>query len=192
MHADRTNRIVLLLLGLLLIAVGVAGVLAAAGAFGSAAADRAIADNPVSRYVGDNGSWLWPVAAVVAVLVLALALRWLYIVLFSTDRVGALALRTDSRPAERTNLAASAVAAAVRGEIESYYGVRTAKVRVIGEAEQPRVVVSVGADGDTDLATLRERIEHGALAHARQALDQPELPVRLELDLTRRQPARVA
>ena len=69
MHADRSNRVALLLLGLLLLAAGAAGVLAAAGTFGSATAGRALADNPVSRYVGDNGRWLWPVAALAAFLV---------------------------------------------------------------------------------------------------------------------------
>lgn len=191
MHADRFNRVALLVLGLLLLAGGAAGVLVATGVFGSATADRTIADNPVSRYAGDNGRWLWPVAAGVAIVVLALALRWLYAVLFSTDRVGGLALHTDGRAAERTTLAASAVAAAVRSEIESYRGVGRASVRVIGEPEQPQVAVTVYTDGNSDLGALRDRIEYGALAHARQALDQPELPIRLDLELTGRQPARV-
>jgi len=191
MHADRSNRVALLLLGLLLLAAGTAGVLAAAGVFGSATPDRALADNPVTRYVGDNGHWLWPVAAAVAVIVLVLVARWLYTVLFSTGRIRVLKLRTDSPTAERTTLAASAVAAAVRDEIESYRGVRAAKVRIIGESEQPQVAVTVYTDGDTDLAALRDRVEHGALAHARQALDQPELPIRLDLELTGRAPARV-
>jgi hypothetical protein len=191
MHADRSNRIALLLLGLLLFVGGGAGVLAAAGIFGSATAGRALADNPVSRYAGDNGRWLWPVAAVAALIVLVLVGRWLYAVLFSTDRVGMLALSMDGRTAERTTLAGPAVADAVRGEIESYRGVRRATVRVIGESERPQVAVTVYADGDSDLGTLRDRIERGALAHARQALEQPELPVRLDLELTGRQPARV-
>lgn len=191
MHADRTNRIALLLLGLLLLAAGAAGLLAAAGTFGSATADRALADNPVSRYVGDNGQWLWPVAAVVALIVLVLVGRWLYAVLFSTDRIRELRLRTDNPAAESTTLAASTMASAVRDEIESYRGVRKAKVWVIGEAEQPEVAVTVYTDGDGDLAALRDRVEQGALAHARQALDQPELPIRLDLELTGREPARV-
>jgi len=192
MHADRSNRVALLLLGLLLLAGGAAGVLAGAGTFDAATPDRALADNPVSRYVGDNGQWLWPVAAVVALTVLVLVARWLYAVLFSTDRIRALKLRTDSQTAERTTLSASAVASAVRHEIENYPGVRAAKVRFIGEAEQPQVAVTVYADGDIDLAALHDRVEHGALAHARQALDQPELPIRLDLELTRHEPARVA
>ncbi len=187
MHADRTNRIVLLLAGLLLTAAGVAALLAGFGAFGSQVADRALADNSFSRYVGDNGRWLWPVAAVVALIMLLLVLRWLIAVLFSTDRVRMLALPTDQ--ADRTTLAAPAVARAVRGEIEGYRSVRSARVWVIGDPDHPRLAVNVDTDGDADLSALRDRIEHGALAHARHALDQPDLPIRLDLEVSRQQPA---
>jgi len=191
MHADRTNRIVLLLLGLLLTVAGVAGVLAGSGAFGSAVADRTLAGNGASRFVGDNGRWLWPVAAAVALIVALLVLRWLIAVLFSTDRVRVLPLHTD-RATDRTTLAAPAVADAVRGEIEGYHTVRSAKVWLIGSSEEPRLAVRVDTEADADLGALRDRIEHGALAHARHALDRPDLPIRLDLELTRQQPARVA
>lgn len=192
MHADRTNRIVLLLLGLLLTAAGAVGLLVGSGAFGSAVADRTLADNGVSRYVGDNGRWLWPIAAAVALIMLLLVLRWLIAVLFSTERVRSLSLDTDraSEP-ERTTLAAPAVADAVRGEIEGYYSVRSAKVWLIGTSAEPRLAVNVHADQDADLGALRDRIEHGALTHARHALDRPDLPIRLDLELTHQQPARV-
>jgi hypothetical protein len=190
MHADRTNRTILLMLGLLLTAAGVAGLLAGSGAFGSAVADRTLADNDISRYTGDNGRWLWPVIAAVALIVLVLALRWLIAVLFSTDRVRMLPLRTG-RTTDRATLAAPAVADAVRGEIESYHSVRSAKVWLVGSPEEPQLVVNVDTDGDADLGALRDRIEHGALAHARHALDRPDLPIRLDLELKPQQRARV-
>ncbi len=191
MHADRTNRIVLLLVGLLLTVTGVAGLLAGSGAFGSAVADRTLAENGLSRYVGDIGRWFWPVAAAVALIMLLLVVRWLFTVLFSTDRVRVLSLHTD-RAADRTTLAGPAVARAVRDEIEGYRSVQSAKVWFIGKQEEPRLAVDVDADGDADLGALRDRIEHGALAHARHALDRPDLPIRLDLELTRQQPTRVA
>jgi hypothetical protein len=39
----------------------------------------------------------------------------------------------------------------------------------------------------SDLAALRRRIETNAVAHARQALDNPDLPVILDLTITDRQ-----
>jgi hypothetical protein len=191
MHAYRTNRTVLLLLGLLMTAAGVAALLAAYGAFGSATADRVLADSSFSRYVGDNGDWLWPVVAAVALIVFLLAVRWLIAILFSTDRVRTLPLPT-SRATDRITLAAPAVANAVREEIEGDRGVRSAKVWLVGNAERPLLAVNVDTDRDTDLGRLRDRIEQGALVHARQALDRPDLRVRLDLNVKRQQGARVA
>jgi hypothetical protein len=191
MHAYRTNRTVLLLLGLLMTAAGVAALLAAYGAFGSAMAARVLADSSFSRYVGDNGGWLWPVVAAVALIVFLLAVRWLIAILFSTDRVRTLPLRTG-RATDRITLAAPAVANAVREEIESDRVVRSAKVWLVGNPEQPLLAVNVDTDRDTDLGRLRDRIEQGALVHARQALDRPDLRVRLDLNVSRQQGARVA
>ena len=44
---------------------------------------------------------------------------------------------------------------------------------------------------DADLAAVRDRIERDAVLHARQALDQPELPVRLDLETKPHQGGRV-
>ena len=63
MHADRTNRVVLALFGLLVLAVGVAGLIASRGGFGTAFQQKALFTNRVSRYIGEQGSWLWPVIA---------------------------------------------------------------------------------------------------------------------------------
>jgi hypothetical protein len=43
-----------------------------------------------------------------------------------------------------------------------------------------------------DLPGLRRRIEANAVQHARQALADPELPVRLDLTITDRQTQRAA
>lgn len=182
MHADRTNRTVLLLFGLLLAAAGLAVVLASAGAFGGDWAARTLTRNPVGTYAGDQGRWFWPVAGVVALLILALAVRWLVAILFGTDRVRDLALPTGGR--DQVTLAASAVGDAVAAEIEGYRGVRAARARLVGSDEHPALAIRVDTELDADLAAVRQRIERDAVAHARQALDQPDLPVRLDLETT--------
>src|SRR5919202_1225484 len=50
MHADRTNRALLGLLGLLLLAAGVAGILAGTSAFGAGGPHRHLLDNAAGRY----------------------------------------------------------------------------------------------------------------------------------------------
>jgi hypothetical protein len=191
MHADRTNRSMLTVLGLLLVLTGVAGLITSVGGFGRQFSHRTLFDNPVSRYTGDHGHWLWPLAAVLAALIALLALRWLIALLFSGDRAGDLLVKVEDRRAGRTTLRPGALSDAVSAEIESYRGVDSAKARVLGDAHNPQLVVSVTADSTTDVAALRQRVEADALAHARQALDSPDLPIQLDLNVSRNSSRRV-
>jgi hypothetical protein len=189
MHADRTNRIMLSLLALALIAAGAVGALAGFGALGSVTQRGALPANRVGAYFGRNGDWLWLAIAGLALIVALLALRWLLTLLFSTDRAGDLPL-TGARSAGRTVLAAAALTDAVTSEISGYLGVHSARARLIGEPLAPTLVVTATLEESADLPGLRRRIEDNAVAHARQALDDPELPVRLDLTVTTRQARR--
>ncbi len=75
----------------------------------------------------------------------------------------------------------AALISALASEISSYHGVETAKGRVIGDGSDPELVLTVTTATSADLAALRRRIETEAIAHARHALGQPSLPVRLDL-----------
>jgi hypothetical protein len=75
----------------------------------------------------------------------------------------------------------AALIGALASEISSYHGVQDAKGRVIGEGSDPELVLIVTTGASADLAVLRRRIEGEAIAHARHALGQPSLPVRLDL-----------
>jgi hypothetical protein len=191
MHADRTNRIALLLLALLLIAVGVDAGAASIGAYGAGIRHSHLMANPTGNFIGAQGAWLWPVAAVAAVIVVLLALRWLLALLFSTDRTGDLPIPRASSPG-RTTLAAGALTEAVAEEIESYRGVDSARARLIGDPADPELVVTVTLEETTDFAAARQRIETGALAHARTAVGNPSMPAQLDLTVTTRRAARVA
>ena len=97
MHADRTNRTAMLLLAIVLTAAGVLGALLSFGLFGHARQHRTLIDNPVGRYFGAHSLWLWPAIAVAAGLIALLCLRWLFVLLFSTDRAGDIRIRGDRR-----------------------------------------------------------------------------------------------
>lgn len=190
MHADRTNRVVLGLLGLVALAAGVAGLLAGAGAFGGGFARRSLLDNGVGRYISQQSAWFWPVVAVAGLVVAVLALRWLAAVLFSTARIADIAVRGD-RTAGSTTLAAPALGEAVSSEIATYRGVHSARTRLLGTPGDPRLAVAVRTDQAADLGALRHRIDTQALAHVRQALDRPDLPIGLDVTVTRHRAARV-
>jgi hypothetical protein len=190
MHADRTNRTMLILFALVLIAVGLDAGAASIGVYGTSTKNSTLMDNPTGRYFGAHGVWLWPVVAVAALIIALLALRWLIALLFSTDRSGDLLIH-PSTGAGRTTLANGALTDAVVGEIEGYRGVNAVRARLIGDPEAPELVVTAGLEETADFTGLRQRIETEALTHARQAVGNMALPTQLDLTITTKRAARV-
>ena len=191
MHADRTNRILLLLLALLLITAGAVAGAASIGAFGTFTRHSSLMANPTGHFIGTQGDWLWPSAAAAAAILALLALRWLLALLVSTDRAGDLPI-TPGGSAGRTTLAARALTEAVAEEVESYRGVSSARARLLGDPADPKLVVTAVLEETADLAALRQRIEASALAHARSAVGSPSLPAQLDLTVTTKQSSRVS
>lgn len=189
MHADRTNRTVLIVLAAALIAAGGAALAASLGVFGSFTQHSTLLDNPTGHFVSAHGDWLWPVAAVAAAILVLLALRWLIALLFSTDRSGDLLISPRGQ-GERTILAGHALTGAVLAEIESYRGVSSARARLLGDPADPRLAITASLDENADFNALRQRIEAEALAHARLAVENMALPARLDLTITGRRSAR--
>ncbi|MGI8668009.1 MAG: alkaline shock response membrane anchor protein AmaP [Jatrophihabitans sp.] len=190
MHADKTNRAMLVLLSLVLVAAGAAGLAASAGLMGSVTKRGALTHNRVGAFIGRNGDWLWPLAAVAALLIVLVALRWLLALLFTTDRAGDLRYRSEGDVHGRTFLSDSALTSAVTEEIRSYRGVHAAQARLIGDDHDPQLAVVVTLEDSADLAGLRHRIETQALCHARQATGKPDLPIRLDLAITTKRASR--
>jgi hypothetical protein len=180
MHADRTNRIALVLLGLLLLIAGAAGITASAGVYGAAFSRRTLFANHASTYIGHHGGWLWPAIAGACLLLALACLRWILALLVSTDRARDLTVpgRTDQGT---TTLQPAALTGALSREIGTYHGVETARARVIGDGHDPQIVLTVTTAPSADLHALHRRIETEALAHARQALSNPALPIQLNL-----------
>lgn len=191
MHADRTNRAVLVFFALVLIAGGLLAALTSFGAFGAAAARARLFDNPVGVYVGLHGAWMWPLIALAAAALAVLALRWLTVLLFSTDRANDIRIRADGGTGHTTLLAA-ALTEAVAEEVQTYPGVHSAKARLIGDATDPELVIETNIEQSADLSALRRRIETNAVAHARQAMDRSNLAVTLDLTVSDRHTRKVA
>jgi hypothetical protein len=103
---------------------------------------------------------------------------------------GRCCIATDPT-AGTTTLAGGAVNHAIDAEIEAYRGVRAANSRLLGTPEEPTLAVDVTVEQSADIGALSQRIEVGALTHARQALERPDLPAALDITVTRRPPARV-
>lgn len=187
MHADRTNRTALIVFGSLVLLAGAAAMLTSVGVFSNAFSKHALFANQVSTYIGHNGAWVWPAAAAVCLLIALAALRWILVLLISTDRAGDITL-PGAREHGTTKLPSAALTGALAGEVGNYHGVDSVRGRIIGDPASPQLVLSVTATPTADLPALHRRLESEALAHARQALGKQDLPVQLDLDVSRRHP----
>ena len=66
-------------------------------------------------------------------------------------------------------------------EISAYHGVSAVRGRVIGNGRDPQIVLTITPAPAADMHALHQRIETEAIAHARQALSHPSLPIQLDL-----------
>ena len=209
MNADRANRMVLTFIAVVAVLLGTGGLLAAGGVFGQTFAHRRLFDNQFGRYFSDHGDWLWPAIGGAAFVIMLLALIWLLRLLFNSDRAAEIVIPAThptrqrhrdhhhasepdraGQPSEyaagRTTLSPSALTQAVAAEIETYHGVTSARARVIGDPSDPTLVVDVKANRRADVPDLVQRIEREAITHAREALEQPGLGVKLDIAVTDR------
>lgn len=180
MHADRINRVMLILFGLLVLVAGGAAMAASTGVFGTTFSRQTPLPNQVSAYFGNHGGWLWPAIAVGCLLIALACLRWMLALFASTDRAGDIIIG-GSTDEGTTILRPAALIDAVTSEVSGYHGVDSAKGRVIGDGRDPEVVLTVITAPAADLQALYHRIEAEAFAHARLAAGNPSLPIQLDL-----------
>lgn len=182
-RVDTANRTVLALLGLLLLGGGAVGLAAGFGVFGD--------PPPVlpgsARRFEDGQPWFWWAVAAVCLVVALLALRWLLAQLHS-DRVGRLDLTRDDREG-RTVVHAGALTDAVEQEAQALRGVVGASARLV-EGRARTLTLAVELADHADVADVRRVLEDRVVAHARQAVDDPDLPVDIELRPGRRSGSR--
>jgi hypothetical protein len=183
MHADRANRAALIVFGLLILAAGAAGMTASVGGFGQPFSRRALFDNAASSYIGHH-QWVWYATAGLGLIVVLAALAWIATLVVSTDRAGDIPIPVASHEGT-TILLPAALTGALTREIDAYHGVEAVSGRIIGDAHDPEIVLAVTASQTVDLHALHQRIETEALAHARAALGKPDLPIRLDLAVSR-------
>ncbi len=177
----RLNRTLLVLIGLVVLVGGVFVIALDAGLL--ALWPRTA---PVLPSVPSAGGWVPWAAAVVAILIGLLCLRWLLAQTIRRPKTGTWTLTEDPARGATTIDADTGVAPLV-AEIETYPGVHNASARLSGSRTQPVLHLVVGTEDGADITELRERIDTEALPRLRQALDLDALPadVLLRLDQAR-------
>jgi hypothetical protein len=167
-RADRLNRFLLTLLGLLLLTAGIVGLLFGFGAFGERRARERVLDPDVTDFVVRNADWFWPAVALACLLLALLALRWLFQQL-RTDRIGSLDLTRDRARGE-TSIATGAVTDALVDQVERLPGVESANARLVRLSGRRQLLLHVRLADRADARAVRRSLAEGPLTELRQVL----------------------
>ncbi|RJQ66479.1 alkaline shock response membrane anchor protein AmaP [Pseudonocardiaceae bacterium YIM PH 21723] len=179
------NRTLLGLLGVLVIAGGAFLVLANRGLV-----PRISATAPIAPGVELPPQWVLIAAAVAAVTIGLMALRWIVAQLVSGPRTYQWRLHEDRTG--RTDIVAGSTAEPFAQEVEALPGVTKAKATVGGRRTKPLVSAVVETEPQADLVEIRRRMTADLLPRLRSALDLDELPMAIEFRVTGRTAPRVS
>ncbi len=179
---ERVNRAFLLVIGTVLLALGVVGLVRSYGGFGADSEEEPVLGRSVRRFVADNTEWFWPLVAILAVLIAFLAFRWLLAQLQRPPSLGVLQVRREG-PGGVTRIAGGGLREALVSDVETSPEVRSAKARIDGDARDLQIDMSVDMYDDADVVRVRRRIEESALERFRQATEAERVTARVRLHL---------
>lgn len=188
---DGVNRLLLLLLGLALAALGGLGLAAGAGWFEELDSPATIYDDARAQVLDDPDLW-YAVVLGASGGVLVLALVWLLRQLAS--RPGGPHLSTvvlEAGRRGRTTLEPVKLARAIARDLETVDGVRRAKVRIRSTGHEPAVRVRLTTDRAVDPDELLANIEP-VFQRAAQSLEATDVEARTRIDFAGRDESRVA
>jgi hypothetical protein len=170
----RLNRTLLTIIGLVLLAAGAFAITTSYGWLHLI--DR---DKPLVSGAELPPTWVLYVIVVAAVVVGLLLLRWL----------GAQALRRPKTGTWRwesvgstgsTRLGGDLATVPFAEEVGRYPGVESADATLSGGQDDPTLLVTVTAEPEGNLTTIREQIVENGVARLKQALDLTELATVVE------------
>ena len=167
-QADRTNRTVLTLLGVLLVGLAAAGLIAST----VVSDDDTIVSDDWRRWLLDHGTLMAVIGVLAAVVVLLLALLWLRHQLRPIPEAhDAIVSRSEDGS---TILRSEALTDAVEQELRDLDGVSAATARI--RAQDPDTIdVLLDVDDSTSLIGLSRQLEARVLPRARRATSNDTL-----------------
>jgi hypothetical protein len=180
-RSTASDRTLVVLAGLVLLAVGVLVVLLGQGVFGTYRAQRALIDPDISGWVVANAVAARWIAIGVGVVLLVVGLVWVVRSLRPEPRPDVL---LSDVPGSRLSVEHSAIAEAVRTDAESIDGVSRARVRLVGNERRPAMRMTLWLVEDADVRDVWAEVDGRVLARARRAFAVDAIPtaVRIELD----------
>jgi hypothetical protein len=188
--ADRANRVLLVIFGLL--AVGGGGWCLWLSLPRSGYADQPVLGTRLEDWVGRHEAAFWWSTGGAGLLVALLALVWL-LAQGRTGRVGVVRVSWDPEIGG-TTVAGAAVAQAVAGDADGVTDVVRARASVRADSEVDgghRIVMVLTVGDRADFRTVCRELENTVLPRARQALARDALPATVHLTATEIKPRRV-
>ncbi|HEY3687425.1 MAG TPA: alkaline shock response membrane anchor protein AmaP [Streptosporangiaceae bacterium] len=168
----RGNRLGLIIVGVLLIAAGAFALGRGFGVIPRLPGGAPVLSAP-ERRMANTADWFWPVAAIVAIVVLLIAVRWLFV----QGRSSKIAnLRVDGGSAGRTRMPARVVTRAVEQDAAEAAGVLRARATLIGSRARPGLRLDVTADERADWPRMRTDITGRVRHDLRDCLELDRLP----------------
>ena len=179
---DAVNRTLMLIIGIILLVAGVLALAVGLGAFGEARAQSGVLPGGLVDFVGANGNWLWPLVAVVALVLAYLGWRWLRAQFSTPPRVNAIDL-TDDPKVGFTRLKADGAVAAFAADVARHPRVDAAKGRMLADGAAPQIGLRIEVFENGDLAPVREYVEGPALDRLHRTLGAEVVTVDLDMRL---------
>ncbi len=172
------GRATLTLLGLLLTLAGGAALTRSLRVWddiaGAGSQDRSglpVLTQDVSDVVNRNGSWVWPLAALLGLLLALLGYRLLRAQLRTRPARTRQVDLTDDPSEGITRVPTSVVTEALVADLASVPGVEDAGAAMRGDPARPLVDVTLDIADDADVSEVLDRVEQGPLATLRSAFD---------------------
>ncbi len=186
---DRLNRALLSLLGLVLAGLGTFGLLRGAGVTGGEGADLVVSPW-LRREARERQVLLLTLLTALALLLIWLGLRWLLAQLPKDRPVGLVTLGPTEH-ATRVEVSAKAIAQALAGDVRALGGVTDAAARVTDD--RPLTIhLDVELEEGTDLNAVNQAIADRPRQRLLEALEVPDVDLRVRLKLARPVARRVA
>ncbi|WP_340683205.1 alkaline shock response membrane anchor protein AmaP [Amycolatopsis coloradensis] len=179
-----TERTLTVLIGLVALLGGAAALVVGAGWLGTHRAGRPLVDPIALDWLSRHALASRIGAIVLGVLLLWLGLWWFF-----------RSLRPEGRPDLELDddlvVTSSAISEAVRADAERVDGVGRARVRAVGDKENPALRITLWLVEGTDLKRVWEQLDSTVLARARESLGVDVLPTAVRIELDTAAPQRV-
>lgn len=172
-RTDSVNRIVLLIVGLALVATGGYGLARALGVTGEALSEGVVLTSRISDFVARNSEWLWPLVALVGMVLAYLGWRWLLAQFPAPQQVHNFDLA--SRGPGSTRMRAGSAARAWAKDAGKHSAVSSSRAWFQPEPMGPRAEMRLTVLDNGDLEAVRSHVEGETLDRLRLSLEMQGL-----------------